>query len=185
MRLCTLGHCVPGCCTCPRAPMLGAGCPPHGWDPWAAPPGHSSAGEGRAVPGAWARPCWANVAALRLGAGLGLAPPSPGPTLPRRTLPGSVPSRLGESLGLPSLRPSLGPGDSGGTLEMLLAQRWGLGHGSSIRPASRAQLPCHLPARGDPSPAMEGRLEKPSPWAFPITSQPRGPFRAPQQPTPW
>ena len=80
------------------------------------------------------------------------------PACPEKSSQILSPPHLGGALSLPSLCPSLGPVYGGGTLRVLLAQRWGLGHGSSIRPVSRAQLPCHLPARRDPSSAMEGCL---------------------------
>lgn len=73
MCLCVLGPWVPGSCPHPCAwgslPSLWPGL---AVDPWAATLGHNGAGERCTVPGAWGRPCWANVAASRLGAGLGL-----------------------------------------------------------------------------------------------------------------
>ena len=177
MCLYALGPWVPGSCPHPRAwGRLPSPWPGPAGDPQAATLGHNDAGEGRAVLGAWGRPCWANVAASRLGAGLGLAPPLLGPSLPGKTLPGSVPSSPGGVPGSPQPVPVPGargwrghPGDA-------LGAALGAGTRSGIRPASHAQLLCHFLAHGDMSPVMEGLLALGNPprGHFPTIPSPMG-----------
>jgi len=179
----------PGCPAPAAVPVPGPSCPPHGLappgTPRAATLGHNGAGEGCAVPGVRGRPCWANVAASHLGAGLGLAPPSPGPSLPGKILPDSVPSSPGGSPESPQPVPVPGASVWWGHAEGALGTALGAGTREQYPPCEPcpAAMPPPCPQRpklcdgGSPGP---GKL---SPWTFPIASQPRGPFRAPRQPT--
>lgn len=82
----------------------------------------------------------------------------PGASLPGKTLPGSVPSSPGVAPGFPQPVPIPGAKEWWGHPGDALGTALGAGTRSSTRPVSNAQLPCHLPARGDPSPVTEGLL---------------------------
>lgn len=172
----------PGCPAPAPVPVPEAGCPhcdlvPLGTprlSPWA-------------MPETWGKPCWANVAASRLGAGLGLVPASLGPSLPGKTLPGSVPSSPRGAPGCPQSVPVPGargwcghPGDALGTV-------LGAGTWEQYPPSEPCPAAVPPPCLRGPEPRDGGSPgpRKPSPWTFPITLQPCGLFRAPHQPTTW
>lgn len=174
MRLCVLGPWVHGSCPSPRAPVLGAGCPPHSLAPPGTPrlPLWATTVLGRDMlcrecGGGFLGPMWQCHALER---GWDLHRLHRGPACPEKSSQALSPPHPGKPLGLPSLRPSLVPGDGRGTLGMLSAEHWGLGHRSSILPVSSVQLLCHLPAHGDPSPAMGGRLAPRNPLCGPFPS---------------
>lgn len=127
-----------------------------------------------------ARSSRANVAVSRLGAGLGFALPLSGPSLPRKTLPGSIISPV------PYVSPAC--------VQWMVGAPWtplgvalGAGTWEQYLPCEPYQAAVSPPCPWKPEPCNGELLgpRKASPQAFPITLQLHGSFRAPHQPTTW